>query len=104
MILALSRNLVPADHSMKEGRWDRKLYRGHELSEKILGIIGFGRIGQEVAHRMRAFDMSIIAFDPLLTVEKAASFGASKVSLADIWKLSDYITVHVPLLPQTKSE
>lgn len=104
MISALARNVVQAGQSMKEGRWDRKIYAGRELSGKNLGVLGFGRIGREVAYRMQAYGMNILAFDPLLTEEQAQTLNVTKTDLEGVWKASDYITVHTPLIPQTKSE
>ena len=104
MILALSRNIAQASQSMKESRWDRKLYSGKELFGKKLGIIGFGRIGSEVAKRMTTFGMDIIAYDPLLTEQQASEYSIIKVELDDVWKQADYITMHTPLTVKTKRE
>lgn len=104
MISALARNVVQASQSLKEGRWDRKLYSGFELSGKTLAIIGMGRIGREVAHRMQSFGMNIVAFDPMLPAQTAQQLNVTKLSLDEIWPIADYITVHTPLIPQTKSE
>ncbi|XP_047364033.1 hydroxypyruvate reductase [Vespa velutina] len=103
MISALARNVVQAAQSLKEGRWDRKLYSGFELFGKTLGVLGMGRIGREVAIRMKSFGMNIVAFDPLLKNEDAESLGFKKVSLEEAWKVADYITVHTPLIPQTRN-
>jgi D-3-phosphoglycerate dehydrogenase len=89
---------------MKEGKWDRKLYSGTELCGKTLAILGLGRIGREVGMRMKAFGMRIIGYDPITTKEQASEAGIEKLELDEIWPLADYITVHVPLLPSTKSE
>lgn len=89
---------------MKEGRWDRKIYAGHEVAGKTLGVIGFGRIGREISRRMKSFDMKIVAYDPFLTDAQFAELGVQKGELEDIWRQSDYITVHTPLIPQTKSK
>lgn len=89
---------------MKEGRWDRKLYSGTELYGKTLAILGLGRIGREVAIRMNAWDMKVIGFDPITTDEEAKAAGIEKMELESIWPLADYITVHVPLIPSTRSE
>jgi len=89
---------------MKEGRWDRKLYAGTELSGKTLAVLGLGRIGREVGIRMNAFGMKVIGFDPITSAEDAKAAGIQKMELAEIWPLADYITVHVPLIPSTKSE
>ncbi|XP_051163164.1 hydroxypyruvate reductase-like [Leptopilina boulardi] len=102
-ISALARNVVQASQSLKEGRWDRKLYSGFELSGKTLAVIGMGRIGREVAHRMQSFGMNIIAFDPMLPIQSAQQLNVTKLSLDEIWPIADYITVHTPLIPQTKN-
>ncbi|XP_014469687.1 PREDICTED: D-3-phosphoglycerate dehydrogenase [Dinoponera quadriceps] len=103
LISALARNVAQAAQSLKEGRWDRKLYSGYELSGKTLGILGMGRIGREVAHRMQAFGMNVVAFDPVVSAEAAAELGIKKLNLEEIWPVADYITVHTPLIPQTRN-
>ncbi|KOC67756.1 D-3-phosphoglycerate dehydrogenase [Habropoda laboriosa] len=103
LISALARNVVQAAQSLKEGRWDRKLYSGFELFGKTLAVLGMGRIGREVARRMQAFGMTVVAFDPLLTHELASQLDVRKLSLDEIWPIADYITVHTPLIPQTKN-
>lgn len=103
LISTLARNVAQAAQSLKEGRWDRKLYSGYELSGKTLAILGMGRIGREVAHRMQSFGMNIVAFDPILKEETAAELGIRKLSLEEIWPIADYITVHTPLIPQTRN-
>ena len=104
LISSLARNVAQAANSMKEGRWDRKLYSGFELSGKTLGVLGFGRIGREVARRMQSFGMNIVAFDPMLSEEAAKELRVMKANLDEIWPIADYITVHTPLIPQTKSK
>lgn len=96
--------MAPAAQSMKEGRWDRKIYSGSELFGKTLAILGLGRIGREVGIRMNAFGMRCIGFDPITTKEEAQKAGIEKMELGEIWPLADYITVHTPLIPATKSE
>ncbi|XP_033230841.1 D-3-phosphoglycerate dehydrogenase [Belonocnema kinseyi] len=103
LISSLARNVAQACQSLKEGRWDRKLYSGFELYGKTLGIIGMGRIGREVAIRMQSFGMKIVAFDPILKDEDAVKLDIKKLSLDEIWPVADYITVHTPLIPQTKN-
>jgi len=103
LMLALSRNVAPAFQSLREGRWDRKAYMGSQLSGKTLGVVGLGRIGQEVAKRAQAFQMKIIGFDPFLTAEQAAKLGVDLCETVDeMLPLVDYLTVHTPLTPQTK--
>ncbi len=102
MIFALSRHIPQAYTSLKEGRWDRKKFVGVELKNKTLGVIGFGRIGQEVAHRAKGNRMNVIAYDPFLTAEKAEKAGVDYGSVEDVAKVADFITVHTPLLDSTR--
>ena len=104
MILASSRYVAQACAALKNGVWDRKSYTGNELRGKTLAVIGLGRIGREVATRMQAFEMKTIGFDPIIPAEVAAQFGVESLSLDEIWPQADYITVHTPLIPQTKSK
>jgi D-3-phosphoglycerate dehydrogenase len=102
MLLSLARNIPQADASMRQGRWERKQFLGTEVYGKTLGVLGLGKIGGEVARRARAFEMDVVAYDPFATEEKAADFGASLVSLEDLYRESDFISVHVPLNDQTR--
>lgn len=103
MMLALSRNIAPANQSLVEGRWDRKEYMGTQLAGKALGIVGMGRIGREVAARARAFGMNVIAFDPFLTDDQAETLSINRVETVDeMLPQVDYLTVHTPLTPETK--
>jgi len=102
LILSLSRNIPQSDSSVKRGEWERKKFMGVELYGKVLGIIGLGRIGNEVAKRSSAFGMKILAYDPFLSLEKAKELGVESVDLKDIFKNSDYITVHTPMTEETK--
>ncbi len=102
LMLALSRKLPWAHNSMQEGKWDRKTYKGNELYDKTIGVIGLGRIGKEVAHRCKAFGMRIFGFDPYLPEEQAEILGIKLSTLDDIFKDADIITVHTPLTDQTK--
>lgn len=102
LILALSRNIPAAVASLKEGRWDRKKYLGIEIHGKTLGVIGLGKIGSNVATRMRAFGMNVIGFDPYTTHERAEEMGVEMMELDEILAKADYLTVHTPLTAQTK--
>lgn len=102
LILSLSRNIAPADASMKRGEWERKRFMGVELYGKTLGIIGLGRIGAEVAKRALSFGMKVIAYDPFLTPDKASFSDIELTALKRIFSDSDYITVHTPLTKDTK--
>ncbi|KAI6194327.1 putative phosphoglycerate dehydrogenase [Aphelenchoides besseyi] len=103
LILALCRHVPQAAASMKEGRWDRKLFMGSEANGKTLAIIGLGRIGQIVSQHMRAFGMNIVGYDPMVSASSAEEFGVRWLPLEEIWPIADFITVHVPLIPQTKN-
>lgn len=102
MICCMSRNIPQAHMSMREGRWDRKLFMGQELYGKTLGIVGLGRIGKEVALRMQSFGMTTIGFDPIIPASVSAEFGVEWMKLEDLWPKVDYVTVHTPLIPQTR--
>jgi D-3-phosphoglycerate dehydrogenase len=102
MIMALSRNIPQADLSVKSKKWERKKYMGVELYGKILGIIGLGRVGKEVAIRAKSFGMEIIAYDPYLSADMARKLEIRLVSLDELISKADYITVHTPLTKETK--
>lgn len=102
MILALSRNIPQATAKVKGGGWDRKKYTGAEVYGKTLGIVGLGKVGSEVAERMRQFGMEPQAYDPFLAEEKADHLGIELVDLDELLATSDYITVHTPLTEKTE--
>ncbi|MFA5062722.1 MAG: phosphoglycerate dehydrogenase [Candidatus Omnitrophota bacterium] len=102
MILALSRNIPQATASTKKGEWKRSKFMGVELYAKTLGIVGFGRIGKEVAKRAISFGMSVLVYDPFLSKEIAESLGIKVVELNELLQSSDYITVHTPLTEETR--
>lgn len=102
MMMALCRNIPQGDKSMKEGKWDRKSLSGSELSEKVLGVIGLGKIGREVCLRSLAFNMKVLGYDPIMSEEAAAKLGIQLVSIDELLAQSDIITLHVPLNDKTK--
>lgn len=102
MMLSLARNIPQATASLKKGEWKRSKFMGVELNDKVLGIMGFGRIGREVAKRAQALEMKIIAYDPFITQEKAASLGVEMVPLDELFRRADVITVHTPLIKETR--
>ncbi|MFH2137076.1 MAG: phosphoglycerate dehydrogenase [Candidatus Omnitrophota bacterium] len=102
MLLALNRNIPQANISLKQGQWERKKFQGKELSKKTLGIIGLGRIGFEVAKRVQSFGMKVIAYDPFLSTKKAQQVDIELVELDELFKRSDYLTVHTPLSDETR--
>jgi len=103
LLLALARNVPQAHASLIAGRWDRARFSGVELNEKTLGIIGFGRIGQLVAHRARGFGMKVIAYDGYLAEERFRELGVERAASADdVYAVADFITVHVPKTKETE--
>jgi D-3-phosphoglycerate dehydrogenase len=102
LILCLARNIPGADASMKASRWEKSQFAGTEIRSKTLGLVGLGRIGQEVASRAHAFEMRVIAHDPFISAEMAATVGVELVSLDDLCSRSDYISLHAPALPSTR--
>lgn len=102
LMFALARNVTQADSSMKDERWEKKKLAGTELWNKTLGIIGFGRIGYEVAARAKAFDMEVLCYDVIDIDQLCADLGTKRSGLEELIANADYITLHVPLVPQTK--
>jgi D-3-phosphoglycerate dehydrogenase len=101
-ILALARRVPAADASMKAGQWEKKKFTGGEVQGRTLGLVGFGRIGQEVARRAQAFGMNVVAFDPYLSPEAMAAAGATPVGLDALFAQSDVISLHAPASPETR--
>ena len=101
LLLAVLRQIPRASLTMMEGKWDKKSFMGHEIYEKTVGVIGLGKIGFGVAKRLAAFEAKILAFDPLIKKEVAESIGARLVSLEELLKNSDIITMHAPKMAQT---
>ena len=102
LMLSLARRIPQADSAMKAGRWIKKELMGCEISGKTLGIIGMGNIGAAVAQRAAALGMSVLGYDPLLPAEVIQARGARPVALPEFYALSDFISLHVPLTPETR--
>jgi len=102
LMLSLVREIPRADASMKSGKWLKKEFEGRELYGKTLGVLGFGRIGSAVAARAKAFEMKILAYDPVVPAEEIRARGGEPVSLDDLLKQSDMITMHMPLTSESK--
>jgi len=102
MIMALARNIPQAYLSIKNKKWDRKSFVGIELRDKTLGVIGLGRIGAEVARRAKGQRMNVIAYDPFLSKEKADSMGIGYGTFDEVIEAGDFITVHTPLMKETR--
>ena len=101
LMLSLSRRVLPAGISLRNGEWDRGRFVGNELYHKTLGIIGLGRIGIEVAKRVQTFGMEIIAFDPYISSDAAEKLGIQLVSQDELIQKADYISLHLPLTNET---
>jgi len=103
LLLALARNIPQAHASLTAGKWERSEFSGVELYEKTLGILGFGRIGQLVAHRARGFGMHVLAFDPFVSAERYRELGVEMAASSDdLYSHSDFITLHLPKTPDTE--
>ncbi len=102
LILALLRQIPRADATMKAGEWSKKDLEGSELAGKTLGILGVGNIGAQVARRAAAFDMQVLGYDPLLDDKTIQTRGAKAAALDGVYQRSDIITLHLPLLPETR--
>ena len=103
MLLSLAKNIPQASASMKEGKWEKGRFLSTELSGKVLGIVGLGRIGSEVARRAKAFNLRILVHDPYVSAERAEALGVELVELPDLYRQSDFVTIHVPGTEETKN-
>src|SRR5512142_889930 len=101
LMLALARFIPKADALMKQGKWDKKSLQGTELRGKVLGIVGLGRIGMEVAKRAQPFGVELLAHDPFVAHAVAEDMGVRLTTLEEVYAKSDYITLHLGLTPQT---
>ncbi len=102
LMLALARFIPQGDASLRGGAWDRKSYTGVELRGKTLGIVGLGRIGREVAKRAVAFEMTVIGYDPYVEADAVAPLGIEKVSLDELYRRADFITLHSLVTDETR--
>ncbi len=103
LLLALARNVPQAHASLTSGKWERSKFSGVELQEKTLGILGFGRIGQLVAHRALAFGMRVVAYDPYVAADRYREVGVERAESSDaLYAAADFITLHLPKTPETE--
>jgi D-3-phosphoglycerate dehydrogenase / 2-oxoglutarate reductase len=102
LMISVARKIPAADASLRAGNWDRAAFKGVEMRGKTLGLIGAGRIGGEVARRCQAFGMDVIVYDPYLAPERADDLGVTLVELDDVLDRADFISIHVPLTPETR--
>jgi D-3-phosphoglycerate dehydrogenase len=102
LMMALARHVSQANTSLKSGEWKRNDFMGTELRGKTLGVIGLGNVGSAVAKRAQAFEMKVIGFDPIVSVDQAGKLNVELVSLEELLKQSDFISLHIPLNEKTK--
>jgi len=103
LMLALAREIPQADASTQAGKWEKNRFMGVEITGKTLGVIGCGNIGSIVAERALGLKMKVIAFDPFLSPERAVDLGVEKIDLDELFKRSDFITLHTPLTEKTRN-
>ncbi len=103
LMVALARQIPQATMSIRAGKWEKKKFMGVELYNKTLGVIGIGNIGSQVAKRAQGFAMNVIAYDPFLSEDRAKAMGVEKVILEELFRRSDFITIHTPITPETKN-
>lgn len=101
MMMSLTRNIPPATSSMKQGHWEKKKFQGREVYNKTFGLVGYGKIGSVVADRARGLKMNVIIYDPFVVPEAIEKAGFESVTLEDVYRRADYISVHVPKLKDT---
>lgn len=102
LMLALARKIPSAHDHVRSGLWKRNIFKGTELAGKTLGIIGLGNVGRLLAERARAFNMQVLAYDPVVSVASAQELGVEKLELADLLSTSDFISLHCSLNQHTK--
>jgi D-3-phosphoglycerate dehydrogenase len=102
LMLAMARAVPQASASTKEGQWDKKHFTGVELKDKFLGVVGFGKIGMEVAKRAKAFQMNVLVYDPYVSERLAQDLNVKLVALDELFSAADVITLHVPLVDATR--
>src|SRR5438309_9441716 len=102
LMLSMARSIPQANASTKAGKWEKKKFLGNELRGKTLGIVGLGAIGREVVRRSKPFEMRIVAYDPYVSPQTARDIGVELRPLLELFELSDYITLHVSLTPETE--
>jgi D-3-phosphoglycerate dehydrogenase len=103
LLVAMTRNIPQAHAALKQGRWERKTYGGVELADKTLGVMGFGRIGQQVARRAAGLGMRVIAYDPFVAPDRFRELGVERLESADdVYATADFLTLHLPLTDETR--
>src|SRR5262249_29398539 len=103
LLVGLARNIPQAHAALKQGRWERSAYGGTELAGKTLGVLGFGRIGQQVARRALGLGMRVVAYDPYVAADRFRELGDERVETReDVYAAADFLTLHLPLTTETR--
>ena len=102
LLLALARNIPQAHAALVEGRWERSKWGGVELADKTLGVLGFGRIGRQVARRALGLQMKVVAYDPFVSAERFRELGVDSATFEEVLERSDFVTLHLPLTDETR--
>jgi D-3-phosphoglycerate dehydrogenase len=103
LLLALARNIPQAHAALSEGRWERSRWGGVELADKVLGVLGFGRIGRQVARRALALEMKVVAYDPFVSSERFRELGVEPATFEDVLERAEFLTLHLPLTDDTRN-
>ncbi len=103
LLLALARNIPQAHAALTAGRWERSKWGGVELADKVLGVLGFGRIGRQVARRAVGLQMKVVAYDPFVSAERFRELGVDSASFEEVLARSDFLTLHLPLTDDTRN-
>ncbi len=101
LLLAQARNIPQAHAALRAGRWERARWEGVELNDKVLGVVGLGRVGKLVAQRALAFGMRLLAYDPFVSPERGRQMSVDLVTLERLMAESDFVTIHLPKTPET---
>jgi D-3-phosphoglycerate dehydrogenase len=102
LLLALARNIPQAHAALTEGRWERSKWGGVELADKVLGVLGFGRIGRQVARRAQALQMKVVAYDPYVAADRFRELGVESAGFDAVLERADFLTLHLPLTDDTR--
>src|SRR6476660_4591550 len=102
LLVALARNIPQAHAALKQGRWERSRWGGVELADKTLGVLGFGRIGRQVARRALGLQMKVVAYDPFVGPDRFRDLGVESATFDEVLARSDFVTLHLPLTDETR--
>src|SRR5581483_1577236 len=102
LLLALARNVPQAHAALVDGRWERSKWGGVEVADKVLGVLGFGRIGRLVARRALGLQMKVVAYDPYVAADRFRELGAESASFDEVLERAEFLTLHLPLNDETR--